>query len=390
MTDRARSNQSRPFGLPADFPVDLDTLGALVEGDLEAREAEAVRERVLRADPDLARRIEMMAEDRVMLRLLPDEPAPEGLGEAVVARVEREALLGLSGGDGDGPIPISRYETQREGRRWLTTPAGAGLAAAALLALVVGVMMQTLPWNGGGPAPAGPRADALAGGDPVRDVQPLAMAPLEAARAVAADAPAAADVAELRAEPGAEGLTLAALEESERTFTDDWDRALALLREGRLLVRVRSASPPETLARLEPLHARSSRAGEAWRLEETVSQTVASAMHARYAPASQGASLMLADGAAAARAEPLADPVSQRSALEAIFLADARCDRSAMASLLAALSLGDGQVAVFEELAEPLELPGVYTPDAVLWWSRPVQDWAERRHVPVVLERVER
>ncbi|QKK07100.1 MAG: hypothetical protein HND58_02280 [Planctomycetota bacterium] len=69
---------------------------------------------------------------------------------------------------------------------------------------------------------------------------------------------------------------------------------------------------------------------------------------------------------------------------------DARRDSAAIASLNAALSLGDGQVAVFEALTEPLELPGVLTPDAVLWWSRPASSWSERRYVPVVIERVDR
>ncbi len=78
------------------LPIDIDTLAALVEGDLDSREADEVRERLLTADPELAHRVEMMCQDRVAVRTLGDERPPAGLAEAVIARLEREALVGLA------------------------------------------------------------------------------------------------------------------------------------------------------------------------------------------------------------------------------------------------------------------------------------------------------
>ncbi len=390
MPDDATPN---PFD---DLPIEADTLTALIEGELDGNTAHEVRERLLKADPELAQRVELMARDRVMLRTLGDETPPEGLGDEIIAQLEREALLGLRAGEpSTGSLPIARMarihhrRTRRQGSgRWLTRPAGAGLAVAALLVLAAGVVLQLVP-NSTPPAP-GPVASAET------DDTPLAVASetTSPAPVVAADVPdaPAALAAKTAAGDAAPAEIAEAAPVTGELFTDDWGRALALLDEGRLLVRVRSASPEATLARLEPLAARAPRAGQAWRLEDGVTEPIATAMQQKFAPTAVDTTpLRLA--ADAGPAEPLVDRSHlqpARSAMAGLYLVDARRDTAAMASLNAALSLGDGQVAVFEELTEPLELPRVLTPEAVLWWSRPASSWVERRYVPVVIERVER
>ncbi len=379
-----------------DLPIEADTLAALIEGELDGDAAHEVRERLLTADPELAQRVELMAQDRVMLRTLGDETPPEGLGDEIIAVLEREALLGLRAGEpSTGSLPIARMarihrrRTRRQGSgRWLTHPAGAGLAVAALLVLAAGVVLQLLP-NSSPPTP-GPVASGETDNSPLE----IASETTSPAPVVAADVPdAPVNLAAESAAGDAAPIEIAdAAPVAGDLFTDDWDRALALLDEGRLLVRVRSASPEATLARLESFTARSPRAGQAWRLEDGVTESIATAMQQKFAPTEIDTSpLRMASDSGSA--EPLVDQSNRqpaRSVMEGLYLVDARRDTAAMASLNAALSLGDGQVAVFEELAEPLELPSVLTPEAVLWWSRPASSWAERRYVPVVIERVER
>jgi len=371
------------------LPVDETILAALVEGDLGGREADAVRERVLAADPELAATIELMERDRVMLRALGDETPPAGLAESVVARLEREALLGLASGEpASARPPVSMVHAARRrpsgAARWMTSPAGAGLAMAAVLALAVGVTLQVIgPGRGGSPSPR-PELIDEAGAAP----GPLALDGGGAEPRVAGDRPA--PPALTRAADEEPAALASQTPEAERTF-DDADRALALLAEGRLLVRVRAAAPEQATAELARLVSRQPRANEAFRLADQVTEPVALAMERRFAPASvEHDPLIYAAGEDQPPGEDRAEVRPAESALESVYMADARTDRAALASLLAALSLGDGKAATFEELPEPLELPRVLTPDAVLWWGRSPGEWSRRAYVPVVVERVER
>jgi len=374
-----------------DLPIDIDTLAALVEGDLGCQEADAVRERLLAADPELAARVEMMCQDRVVVRTLGDEQPPDGLADAVLGKLEREALLGLADGESGGTIPLSRVRMVRpspwaRGARRLRTPAVMGLAMAAVLALAIGIAMQVLPGSLPRPMPDGEGPLALDTHQPDdRAAGPGGPTDM----AVASDVPPApaglvtpfAEAGSL-AEPGPELL-----------FTGDLDRALVLLGEGRLLVRVRSAEPEATVAQIGRLTGRAARPGEAWRLGGEVAEPVATALHTKFEPVVTGVEeriLASADGPEARGAAPRVSILVRPSALEAIYLADARADRAAMASLRAALSVGDGQAAVFEELAVPLEMPRVVTTESVLWWGRPASEWVGRSYVPIVVERVER
>lgn len=398
------SQDNASFDWLSDLPIDIDTLAALVEGDLGCQEADAVRERLLAHDPELATRVEMMARDRVMLRTLGDEQPPAWLAESVLARLEREALLGLAEGDPlTGSLPISSVRTVRPSRlagaaRWMFSPAGAGLALAASALLAVGIGLQFLPGGSGGGSPTG--TAPIAGTSPGVEEHSLTMDEvLPPVPRVGGDVPPPPE--DERA-----GLALTGGEalapDPAMLFTNDWDRALALLAEGRLLVRVQSADPTRTIAQLGRFTDRATRPGEAWRLETEVAEPIAVAMETRFAPVvlpddSRNKPLAFAadEGVGEAR-ESLSmaqlqqqHKVAPSSPLEAVYMADTRLDRAAMASLRSALSLGNGQVAVFEELASPIELPRVLTPDAVLWWGRPVREWSARVYVPIVVERMD-
>jgi hypothetical protein len=380
---------------PNDLPIDIDTLAALVEGDLGCQEADDVRERLLAIDPEIAARVEMMSRDRVLLRALGDEQPSAGLAESVIARLEREALLGLAQGEpSGGALPLSTVRTIRPSRwagaaRWMISPAGAGLGLAAGLALAIGITLQMLPSGSGGVSPT---PIPIAEGDTTFDDRSVAIDSNPRAPVVGADVPdppvIGADTRVLTVEsttpkPG-----------PDMTFTADLDRALALLAEGRLLVRVQSGDPETTVAQLGRFAERSGRPGEAWRLEADATESVVAAMDLKFAPiVSIDEPVMFASGdlpPANLETTNRVQLVSTPSPLEAVYLADARLDRAAMASLRSALSLGNGQHAVFEELAQPLELPRVLTPDSVLWWGRPASEWSERGYVPIVVERVER
>lgn len=107
-----------------ELPIEIETLTALIEGELSGPEAHEVRERLLDADAELAQRVELMSQDRVVLRTLGDELPPEGLDEAILEQLERAALLGLQNGEpGTASLPVSRIghlpQHRRRRMRWL-------------------------------------------------------------------------------------------------------------------------------------------------------------------------------------------------------------------------------------------------------------------------------
>ena len=440
------------------LPIDIDTLAAFVEGDLDCHEADAVLEGLLQAEPELAAQVEMMARDRVMLRTLGDHTPPAGLGESVLARLEREALLDLRD-DGALPhaLPVSKVLPVKSSRWFFRRPVvGAiGVLAAAGLVIVSGIVLQ-LGNSGPGnsdqthtPLPPMAKADTTPTTTPTipneRAANPSSAADhsaqldlassnalpetqhdfAQAAQAVPAGTRVGADHPAQPVAPDANHTTvpfgmktlatnttdvglaaadatgLESAEPVENRFFADASRALALLDEGRLLVRVQSVVPLRTTNNLAQLVSRRSSPSQAWHLERDVPSAVLASVDALLTPETVPAvtgPIVMADSqnpdharlAAPDSDSSQAPRVRPISALSAMYLADTRHDAAALASLLAALSLGDGQRAVFEELAKPVKIPPVYTQESVLWWSRSPSQWVRRANVPVVVERIER
>jgi len=320
--------------------------------------------------------------DKAVFRSIDDVPAPAALVESVETSLEREALLGLSTGRHvPAPMPITRvYSRPRWPKRL-----GVGLAAVAGLALAAtGLFLYvSRPTMPGVPDTTVATNDADAGAAPNPD-------------RLASDDDAAGEAEiDTTDDAGSETTTLAdtAPTRTEPVFFTSAERAAELLAEGRLLIRVRAADALAATERVERL-AHGSQGARAWRLfsdsPDSVRLAVADALRGPVAPAP----LFGPDGVAFERVDRSTPHLAAARGAQppplVLYLAETRTDRASLAVLLASLSAGDRQQAVFEELPEPIHTPPVVTPEAVLWWAQPPSAWTPRAHVPIVVEHVGR
>lgn len=364
--------------------INDDLLAALVEGDLSPAEERAARE-ALRADPRAEALVASMRRDRDLLRALGDEPPPPGMSERVQAALEREALVGLSSGPplSDSPPVWNIPKVRRSGRRFWLSPAGAGLSMAAVLALAGGVTLLML-------RPPAPKPIELASNDngAIEQVPEIDRPELTA---IAADSPEHPNPIE--ESPAFASVGARAPSDFPSVEFDDAERAAALLREGRLLVRVRAPEADAVLEHLDALASRSVPRSPAWRLAPAPEGEALASIREHVAPPIDASRAldpwMIAgdDDIAFTRVESLAAPVDP---LAGAYLADTRVSAPALASLTAALSDHGGARVTFEELNAPMPIPDVITTEALLWWSRPVRDWTPRANVPIVVERADR
>ncbi len=359
-------------------PEESDLLD-LIEGRLPEAKAAAVRARLAR-DPTRAAWVASVVRDKAVFRSIDDVPAPHALAESVETALERETLLGLSTGrEVPAPTLVTRVYTQP---RW-PKRVGVGLAAAAGLALAAtGLFLVisrpnlpdtpdlTVATNDEG---ATPDSTAIA---PVDNSPPIVEA--DPSETPGADTTMLADAAPTRAGP---------------VFFTSAERAAELLAEGRLLIRVRAADAALATERVERL-AHGSQGARAWRLlsdsPESVRLAVADALRGPVDPTP----LFGPDGVAFERVDRSAPHLAAARGAQppplVLYLAETRTDRVSLAVLLATLSAGDRQQAVFEELPEALQTPPVVTAEAVLWWAQPPSAWTPRAHVPIVVEHVGR
>lgn len=361
-------------------PEESDILD-LIEGRLPEAKAAALRARLAR-DPSRAAWVTAVVRDKAVFRSIDDVPAPAALVESVETSLEREALLGLSTGRHvPAPMPITRvYSRPRWPKRL-----GVGLAAVAGLALAAtGLFLYvSRPTMPGVPDTTVATNDADAGAAPNPD-------------RLASDDDAAGEAEiDTTDDAGSETTTLAdtAPTRTEPVFFTSAERAAELLAEGRLLIRVRAADALAATERVERL-AHGSQGARAWRLfsdsPDSVRLAVADALRGPVAPAP----LFGPDGVAFERVDRSTPHLAAARGAQppplVLYLAETRTDRASLAVLLASLSAGDRQQAVFEELPEPIHTPPVVTPEAVLWWAQPPSAWTPRAHVPIVVEHVGR
>lgn len=347
----------------------------------DSRNPDPRLEAIAARDPELAGWIRATAADRATLAALPDPAPPDpqrvwsALCDAGVGSVEPPVTLSdlrrVAAPRVASPIPWSRVW------RLAIWAGGAGaLVAAGLgIAALVPILGRALA-----PTPAPP---IIAHAEPVEarspDIGVAETQPVSAARA--ADSRDAAEA------PRTLPALAAALDGPEWFLSAD--RAAELARVGRLGIRLRTAEPDATEARLAALSGDRGLTAPAWRVALDADAAVMSAARASFArdAAPTVEPLILASdqpGVFAELPEPHAAPGPER-----VVLADARAEGPALASLLAALSQGGRQRAVFELLPTAFDAGESLDAAGALWWTEPPERWGSPRvWVPVVVEPV--
>ncbi|MBX9736729.1 MAG: hypothetical protein K2X32_07370 [Phycisphaerales bacterium] len=418
-----------------------DELLALVEQRPIAPERQSVLRQALANDPALVRTIRAMRQDMLALQSLgesADAMAPADLLAGVEARLEREALLGLSTirepDASPDTIPISSL--QPRGRSMLDvvvfSPWSRRVAAAAAVALVAAAGYLTI-------SPllrSAPRNEVTK--RPTSDPVVTPYAPIRGADPVLANANTAVDktnatLADLNT--GTEALAalvgpdpIAALSNASVTASVNeisMAQALAAAQDGRLVIRMhaaRSASPatPETMTRrLATLSARSPISPLAPRLSPLapeMSQQVASTVQSHHAtliaratrqPTAPGGPKLPNDPAFAsagitsagaqstpgvasgnepvpALPAPAASPPSFDS--QSVFIASILPTELSLAQLKR--SLTSSEVAATFDILETTALPAasLAPTDAasIFWWNQPARTWSPRLTVPIL------
>lgn len=391
-------------------PIDEAELLGWIENDLPSEEHRRVS-LALSRHPELRDRVEQMRGDRHAFRLLPDEPAPPGLLEGVADLLERELLVSFDAGPADDLRLVGGSEEASRG--WLSPLVGEkagrrlGLAAAVLLMVGgLGYLGIVMVRQAGGPAlpteSSGVTGRGIAYQDPHRTGAPAGTA----ADARVADASSIASPSSPGATRLASGETLGppeptpellAMESAEpgqaaaAVFEEiDADRALALAREGRLIIRVRTTMPEQTLAWLD----RVARTGEGVRRDEAQSARLAAVIEPtpieRY-PGRELPPMIYANGdedvpgsgidREALGMGPLGPP-----RIAEIVLSELELDARALERARLALSRRPGQSAVFGESPEPVGERVIDSPRGVLWWMGGAEEWLPRTRVPIVVE----
>ncbi len=364
---------------------DEETMLAWIEGTLPPTEHRGVSDR-LRDDPALFARLDAMRLDRFHLSAMGDIPAPAGLLDGVADLLERDMLVGM-GEDGiltgeDLAMPEGVQHPSHEGLRRVHRPRrlriGRGLALAAVIAIVgvgawVGGMLSTR-----GQMQAKPTTPALA----LREDRALDTVEQSAAgREETTQAPVEAPVASVELVDAGEENTEAVLPPAVRMA----DR-LDLLREGRLVLRVRLAdlsglswidevaqrvpirrdAPADLIAGLAP-------ANEAVRVEREPARLLAGDM--RVGPPVE---LSMRER-----------PGVPRRVLASVVLVDLPVDDRSLDEAIRGLRShrGIGSVEIEES---PVTITGTDASDEdPFWWRRPSEQWTPRATVPIVFEVLE-
>ncbi len=348
-----------------------------VEGGASAQARQDLTER----DPALAGLVRGMRRDREIVVSLGEEKAPPGLGERVLASLERDALLRMDlskmeqAAEGES-IPISQVRIVREGFRWNRSWTPRVLQAAGLVLLVGGgVFWGTLVLRGTGGAPiapvlpGGPRTFAIndhAG----EQASPISEPPGAAAKLAASEANIESDIGSAMSQPIAAG---------EIGPSD----ALALANEGRLLVRVVSAqgAPPALRA-----------GGTDWRVSREASPEVVAAVDqwrsSREEQPKGRDPQILADARPRAFVVPFRGVVGVAESLPALaapYIVNTVASTDAIATLTRSLA-STGAMVELVRLDRPLRQDAPADPESILWWTRAPSAWIRRVSVPVVVE----
>ncbi len=364
-----------------DLPgIDEGALLDWVEGTL----APAAQADLAAAHPNLVPLVARMRRDRAVLASAMDTRAPAGLEERLSAALERDALLGLAEGEAvSESLPISQVAKPKPPRpKWMAHVPRMAMAAGLVL-LVTGSAMLIMR-GGRGPAtgPVGNEANLATVPQPSEP---------RAVPTVAEPTYASADVADAPVQPEAPAQGPLILADQSPDMDDA--RAVALAREGRLVIRLREIGA-DAMARLESGRPATPRA---WQITRDLPEaTLALLSPAPSAPDAERSTepFALAGTSSAQglmRPIPYALPVARVapaiSAAPAVgFAVSARADETTLKSLRESLARTTGALVSFEESPTPFQRPGPRPAEIVLWWNQPPSTWTPRAQIPLVVE----
>lgn len=357
-------------------------------------------------------RIDQMKANRRALASLPEVEAPAALMDRVIAALERETLIGLS----DGPpvsdsLPISNVPSRRSHTRWWSHSRVQFAMAAGLMLIAGGAAYWGVILSGDHSKPL-----AFGGGDLAinADSNPsnvldestssLAMSELATPDAPQAFAAVSADAANSETGLGESSTPSFARSKARdessffvieptagKVVTDDV-RALALAREGRLVMRV-VASNIRALPQVTSL-AMSESSLRDWRLSDVVPAATVAMIMPRNIPfglsagepilaSAEAVSLI---GPRAMFSWPAAYAVDRASKVRGTYIAELPGKQSVLNAVRSVFADKLDASVVFEELAEPIATPGAVDSDSALWWTKPSSAWVPSVQIPVVIE----
>jgi hypothetical protein len=393
-----------------------------VDGRLPASREEVVL-LALKADPRLGTLVRAMRQDRAGLLDLGRadarlDPAPEGLHDAIAARLDAEALRGLAAEAeaAPGSIPVSTIEPETPGvlRILVESVWARRLSMAAAVVIVAGV--GVLGWREarraglvpGGTTPIArgdrptltpaPSTDtSVAHATPAPDAPATIEPEAPATTVAAADDPATAPET-VPTPPAAPALTperVLALASTRRlavtVFAPPGDAARATLKRLDTLARAAGREGGWDAYPLGPGHPAAPTALAALTVPSTPAPTPdapAIAMPTPTAVAGEHGGptpVLPATGAPALNVQP-------RPAVRALYTAQVDPRPGAVEALLKVVrdGLPEGVRVTLRELAAPLPAPEpALDPESVLWWTAPAGGWSVKPSVPIVVETME-
>ena len=361
-----------------DNPITEHELLEWVEGTLSPQRESAVL-RALANDTELARFMEQLRDDRVALASVPDEPIPAHVAERLSETVERQLLLGtVEEGPVLSDIPRNRKTTVRRSVFGDTTGRLLLVAAVVLIAVGAAAYFASVGLSGF-ERPSLPEQRELATNPP-----PVAVEP-DVEETIAMDeqpdeTPDPAPVEEVELAQAQEPTPPAPPMTTER--------AMELLAQGRLALRVQTDTPARAVTKMGRLAQRGDELPGRWRVRQDVPETLVSAMRPMGVDAfDQRVRAMLTamadDGGEAptVEARPVDTPV-----ITGVYALDIEPTETELDTALAALRSQLGQQVELIELEEPVVVPSSVEVRSILWWGRGPEAWVKRVSVPVVVE----
>lgn len=368
----------------------------MVDGDVPPHR-EALVIDALQQRPMLGLLVKQLRADRAATQGLAEltATAPTNLLEGIQARLDRDALAELvhEAEEASAPIPISqapRVDGHGGIIRVLAESVWARrLATAASIAIVAGIGVIGVREI----AKRWPRMPAVVVVQPPAPTDPGSVAPVEIA--TGEGQPAAGDTPDPVAAPAATVLAseAPAVEPAPLSVAD----ALALARDGRLVITVRSSRVADTLRQLEGL-SRTAAADVRWRafdLARLPTELAALSTPRTVVPAGvpnrpdANPAVFASEGAASAVVGPMPAPEALRPVVKAVHVVRMGADATRLGDLLKDLNITRDQVAEFHVLPAPIAHGPAIEPESVLWWSAGGENWTPRIVVPIVVETVE-